>query len=271
MTEVLVAECEAYRGSLLEAVRRALPSARIRILNDIEESTLIRLRPGTAAYAFIGLSPGFCSALEAAVRIRRHFPESRIIFCADLSDYVLEAYECQADGYLVRPVKAGQIAALLERLDKGHLSSKQRIRIQTFGPFEVYVNGRRVHFPNRKSRELLAYLVDRRGGAVTTREISAVLWEDRPYTPAMKNRVQRVKAELRRTLEEAGIVGILQHRRNHLCLDVSWFDCDYYRLCDGDAAARRAYIGEYMTSYSWAETTEAALTAKCLDAGAADR
>lgn len=35
-----------------------------------------------------------------------------------------------------------------------------------------------MNFERSKSRELLAYLVDRRGSAVTSGELRAILWED---------------------------------------------------------------------------------------------
>ena len=36
-------------------------------------------------------------------------------------------------------------------------------------------------------------------------------------------------------------------------------NCDYYRCLAGDPAAVNAFRGEYMSNYSWAETTLGAL------------
>ena len=50
------------------------------------------------------------------------------------------------------------------------------IYIRTFGYFDVFVNGTPIAFRHEKAKELLAVLVDRRGGYVTAREIIACLW-----------------------------------------------------------------------------------------------
>ena len=39
-------------------------------------------------------------------------------------------------------------------------------------------------------------------------------------------------------------------------------DCDYYRFLAGDRREANAFRGEYMSNYSWAETTLGALTRK---------
>jgi hypothetical protein len=38
-------------------------------------------------------------------------------------------------------------------------------------------------------------------------------------------------------------------------VDTTRISCDYYRLLDGDESAARAFRGEYMAQYSWAEET----------------
>ena len=50
------------------------------------------------------------------------------------------------------------------------------VKIQCFGNFEIFVNGRTLAFKRSKSKELLAYLVDRNGATCTNGEMLAVLW-----------------------------------------------------------------------------------------------
>ena len=42
-------------------------------------------------------------------------------------------------------------------------------------------------------------------------------------------------------------------------VDINRLDCDYYRFLNGDPLALHAFHGEYMTQYSFAEETRAAL------------
>ena len=52
---------------------------------------------------------------------------------------------------------------------------------KTFGNFELFVNGKPVFFAREKSKEMLAYLIDRRGAVVNKKEIMGILFEDREY------------------------------------------------------------------------------------------
>lgn len=58
-----------------------------------------------------------------------------------------------------------------------------RIEIRTFGYFDMFVDGRPIAFRSEKAKELLALLVDRRGGFVTSADIITALWEDEPKPP----------------------------------------------------------------------------------------
>lgn len=60
-----------------------------------------------------------------------------------------------------------------------------RVEARAFGNFDLLVDGKRVAFKRAKSKELMAYLIDRHGASVTRREAFAVLWEDRTYDLSM--------------------------------------------------------------------------------------
>ena len=53
----------------------------------------------------------------------------------------------------------------------------KRIVIRTFGYFDIFVDGETIPFSCKKAKELLALLVDRRGGFVTTGDAISYLWE----------------------------------------------------------------------------------------------
>ena len=53
-----------------------------------------------------------------------------------------------------------------------------RLRVQCFGNFEVFRGGRPLAFSRSKTKELFAYLVNRRGAVCTVQALAAVLWED---------------------------------------------------------------------------------------------
>ena len=134
-----------------------------------------------------------------------------------------------------------------------------RVQIRTFGLFDVFIDGSPVVFRMAKCRELLAYLVDRQGSSVSRAELSAALWEDRPYDRRQQKQLDVYIRSLRETLAEYGIGDILEMKRGTLRVVPERFSCDVYRFFAGDADAVNAYRGEYMSAYPWASLTEGTL------------
>ena len=118
------------------------------------------------------------------------------------------------------------------------------------------------HWPEEhctKAKELLAYLVDRRGSSVTTGEAYAALFEDAEDTPSGKSYFRTILHELIAALKKAQAEEILVKGHNSFAVDPETFDCDYYRFLQGDPAAVNAFQNDYMQSYSWAEIRNAEL------------
>lgn len=134
-----------------------------------------------------------------------------------------------------------------------------RVFIRTFGNFDVFVDGELMLFKSAKAKELLAFLVDRQGGMVNTGQIIAHLWENRPNDEATQNLCSKITKTLQRELDRMEIGEILVRSRSIKYVDIKKFDCDLYRLLEGDAYAARKYLGEYMSEYEWAEERTAAL------------
>lgn len=131
--------------------------------------------------------------------------------------------------------------------------SHQRLRIQCFGNFEVFVDEKPVTFPRKKSKELFAYLIDRRGSQVSMAEISSILWEDGEYNISRNNQIHSFLHDLVKTLDDLGEKDIIFKSRNAIAVDTSKFTCDAYDFINGDIMAINSYNGEYMYQYSWAE------------------
>lgn len=208
--------------------------------------------------AFLDIELGSMSGLVLAKKLKDLCPEIHIIFVTSHEQYAVKAFQLHATGYLMKPATAEDIRRELTFL-YGESETRRRICVQTFGGFEVYVDGTTLSFGRAKAKELLAYLVDRRGAGVTTREACAVLWEDAPYDTARKNYFQTVVADLRASLREARAEDILRRSRNSLAVAPELLECDSYRFLDGDPAAINSYRRDYLPAYSWAEFSVAGL------------
>ena len=126
--------------------------------------------------------------------------------------------------------------------------------VQCFGNFEVFRKDRtRLRFKRRKSKELFAYLILRRGAACSNTELAAILFEDDSYDAKRQQYLQKIIASLRETLEEAGAAGVLVRSYGHISVDVNKVQCDYYQFTQNDTEILRSWAGEFMLQYSWAE------------------
>lgn len=211
------------------------------------------------SYIFLAVRMGGMGGLELARRVKSVYPDAVLIFCTAYSEYAFEAFGLFAQGYLLKPVRAEEIVRVLDNMvtdwRKTASGPARDIRVQAFGNFEVFVDGQPLSFGREKARELLAYLVDRHGAAVTTEQIAAVLWEDKPYDRSRKNAVTKTVAALKSALKAAGAEDLLVKSWNHLAVDTLKFRCDAYDFEKWDETAVNSFRGEYMANYSWAEFT----------------
>lgn len=122
-----------------------------------------------------------------------------------------------------------------------------RVRVQTFGHFEVFVNGKPLTFERKKAKELLAYLVDRHGASVTTEHMAAVLYEDENYDHKLKSRVTSASSSLQSTLKGAGVADILVKSWGHLAIDPEKIKCDAYDFEKWDMSAVNTPISVSIT------------------------
>ncbi len=131
----------------------------------------------------------------------------------------------------------------------------RNIRIRTFGYFDVFVGDRPIAFSNKKSKELLALLVDRRGGYVTSEEAIGFLWEDEPANSVTFARYRKVALRLKNTLEEYGISDIIESKDGKRRIVAEKVGCDLYDYLSGKEEYSGLFKGSYLTNYSWGETT----------------
>ena len=132
---------------------------------------------------------------------------------------------------------------------------------RTFGQFDLFVNGKAVHFNRAKSKEVMAYLIDRRGGGVTRREIATVIFEDSQYTKNIQDYMGKIIRDLENTLAAEGISDLLIKSFNRYAVDTEKLRCDFYDYMNAKdkTAVEVPFCGEYMNQYSWSEDTIGAL------------
>lgn len=207
---------------------------------------------------FLDINMRKVDGITLAKRLQEKYPRLHIIFQTGYSEYAVDAFALHVDGYLLKPVKIEKLRAELDRIRaKGVL--RRRIKVQTFGNFEVFCDGQPIHFRYKKTKELFAYLIDRTGAEISNTEIAVILWEDKEDSTTLRSQTRNLVADLAKTFRNLGAENVIIKKRNAIAVDCSLLECDYLKLRRVDEKAIRSYNGEYMRQYSWAETTTASL------------
>ena len=220
------------------------------------------------------------NGIELAAHIKEKSPDTAIIFLTAYSEYAVEAFKLHASGYLMKPIDKESLSAEIDHALTNHpFRMESRIAAQTFGDFEFIVDGEVLVFirskskekgqeapcpgasqtstPHLSAKELLAYLIERRGRNVSRQQAFMTLYENREYDRSMQKQFDNVIRNLRSVLKEHHAENIFVLERGTMRIRPELIDCDMYRLLDGDAEAVNSYRGEYMNQYSWANISEA--------------
>lgn len=250
------------RKVLVRAIEEASPQATVVPCASAAEVLAL---PDIASFdvAFIDIDMPGMNGIELARTLKRVNPRMNIVFATGFGEYMADAFALHSSGYLMKPVTASDVAVELDNLRFPPAppdDTDGRLVVRCFGDFEVFADGHAVAFERSKTKELLAFLVDRRGAVVSLREIEATLWEDAPQSGSLSGSYLRtLVSDLRRTLSTCGHEDVLVRRRGVLGIDMASVSCDYHDFLEGKPSAIAAWHGEYMNQYPWAEATKAAL------------
>ena len=236
-------------GALAKAISASPDITSVTKFSDCD-AAIDHIKTNPVDIAFLDINMRGMGGLVLAEKIISHRPDCKIVFCTGYEEYAIPAFKLHASGYLLKPISAKDVQVEIDNI-KGIRQREKPLEVKCFGNFEVYVNGEKLTFKRSKTKELLAYLVDRNGAGVTVAEIGVALWED-DEEQKNHNYIHQLFYDLRQTLAAAG-VGEIFIRNNYLySIDPEKMDCDYYTYLK---TGKPDFHGEYMTQYSWAEKT----------------
>ena len=256
----LVVDDRQLAINAVERIVRALDAQGTCVGVRSVDDALETVRKYQVDVAFLDIEMPKMSGIEVAQRMKEAQPSINIVFVTAFEDYAMEAHRLYASGYLLKPVREEDVARALENLrNPVQLPSRRVLEVRCFGNFDAFANGKPVRFKRSKTKELLAYLIDRRGSRCTIGELMAVLWEDGVRTPSRRTQVRNLISDLRTALCAEKAEDIIVRGRDEIAVVPDKIDCDYYRFLQGDPMAVNQYRGEYMAQYSWAEMTAGSL------------
>lgn len=247
---------------LARAIREAVPDAELRCFTMASEVVRELSEKGYCPdAAFVDIEMPGMTGLELAKLLKQICPGVNIVFVTGYSIYAAEAIAQRPSGYVMKPATREKVLEELKNLRNPppRAQAPKRIRIQCFGSFEVFVDGHPLPFLRAKSKELLAYLVDRRGAGCTAAEMASVLWEDGLYDRSRQKQISVIRADLMKSLAKGGAEHLLVKMYDSMAVRTDAFDCDYYMALAGDMVAVNSFTGEYMAPYLWATYTAGSL------------
>lgn len=203
--------------------------------------------------AFLDIEMPVMNGLELAKKLNKLNPNIKLIFVTGFKEYAYEAFGVNAVSYLLKPFTDETVNNVIKKILPSK-PLKRKIFARTFGGFDLFVDDDCVYFPSAKAKELLALLIDRRGGFITTKDAIQLLWQGREFDDTSSALFRKVLKSLRDTLIQYNAINILNDNRNQKSINENELSSDFSNLINGKQPTS-SYIDVYMKNYRWAENT----------------
>ena len=241
-------------GALVKAVSASPDIREVNKFSNCEEA-LDFVKKNPVDVAFLDINMRGMGGLALAENILATRPNCKIVFCTGYEEYAIPAFKLHASGYLMKPISAEDVQIEINNI-KGVKQKEKLLNVHCFGNFEVYAKGEKLMFKRLKTKELFAFLVDRKGAGMTAKQICAVLFPDDEDDAKNAAYLRQLVMDLKNTLKSVGAENVLRHETPCYRIDTNLIQCDYLTYLE---TGKPEFHGEYMMQYSWAEDTCAAL------------
>ena len=229
-----------------------VPNLSLNIFSSRYEEGLVYARSHKVDAAFLDIVMPGMDGVSFAKSLIEISPNIKIVF---ITGYAQDEEAIRKEigpnffAFCYKPYEKGTIHDMFAKMMS---EDRPLIVFKTFPRFDMYVNGILVDFERSKAKELLALLVDHRGGEVTIEEAVTKLWIDKDYE--LSARLYRdATSRLRMKFNEYGISYLADFGRGRASLNCEYASCDYWDYLDGDSSL---FKGEYMRPYEWGEELE---------------
>lgn len=246
---------------LVESIKEVEKDADINAFSNPMDA-LTKAKESIPDIAFLDIQMPVMDGITLAKALKAINPKVNLIFVTGYyEEYVFEAIPLYFSGYLQKPVNAQKVKQAIENLRYPLIkkSTNKLIKVKCFGDFEVYANNKPLDFSHNKTKEIFAYLIDRKGAKVNGNNICATIYENSQNETANKSSLRNSVADIKSTLRSVNASEVFIKGWDSYAIDTSLIECDYYDWEKNEPYAVRAFHGEYMSQYSWAEKTLASL------------
>ncbi|MBR0149275.1 MAG: response regulator [Lachnospiraceae bacterium] len=259
--KILVVDDEfiALEG-IVTKIKKLYPGAVVAGFRQVDEALLFAssMKP---EIAFLDIEMRRVNGVELARKLIKMDPGINIVFATGYEEYMKDAFELHASGYILKPITDEKIKNEIDNLRNKVNTKSLRVRAQTFGNFELFIDGVPVKFQYNRTKEVFAYFIDRKGALCSSNELGAILWPDDPASHT--SYISNIRQDLFNTFTQKDCQDVLVRQKGVMGINPDLIECDYYEWLKG-RTDEYVYSGEYMSQYAWAEETNAFLQMKGL-------
>ena len=224
------------------------------VLCDSSPEALITARQKPLDVAFLDVDLAEMSGKILGRYLRDLYPYINLIFLTNNKEDAFDAMALRASGCLLLPIQKKEVQTEMEELrNSSGARTKSRVFVQTFGNFELFVDGKPVLFKYTRTKEVVALLINNRGAQTTNGEIIASLWEDDGDPEKKGSYLGNLRQDLQNTLTRLKLNDIILKQRGSMAIATDKVECDLYDWLEKKKESRYNYLGDYMNQYSWAE------------------
>jgi len=203
---------------LVSSIREACPLDEVKGFSKPSE-LLDFAKERACDIAFLDIEIWGMNGIELAQKLKEINSKINIVFVTGYSKYALDSYAVKASDYILKPITKEAVNRALENLRSPiQAKSDKRVRVQTSGGFEVFVDESPVLFTRSKTKELFAYLVSRNGALCTNNEIIAALWKEKDDAVAMQSYLRHLIADLIKTFKALNVEDIIIRKSKHIAV-----------------------------------------------------
>ena len=259
MTVLIVSESAETRARVADIAREILPDAAV-LCHEGSLAALADARAHEVGVAVIDVELPELNGLDLGQYLTEMYPMLNVVFVSEGKAGAFDAMRLHASGYLLKPLSDAELRRELKDLRRPPESvGRKRVFAQTFGNFELFVDGAPVTFKYTRTKEIVALLVNNRGAQTTNGEIIASLWEDDGDPDRRASYLSNLRQDLQNTMARLKLTGIILKQRGSLAIAAERIECDLYDWLAKGKASKYRYLGDYMNQYSWAEFMHAEL------------
>ncbi len=227
---------------------------------DSSLSALARAREEEFDVAFLDVNMPELSGIDLGKYLVELNPYINVIYLTEHKEYGYEAMQLHASGYILKPAASRNVKNELDCLRYPELRKKyKRVFAQTFGNFELFVDGEPVTFKYNRTKEIVAVLINNKGAQTTNGELIACLWEDDGDPEKKLSYLCNLRQDLQNTFKKLKLDGIILKQRGSMAIAADKIECDLFDWLEKRKESKYQYMGDYMNQYSWPEYFHAEL------------